>query len=319
MCTAISLPASDHYFGRNLDFEHSFGEKITLTPRRFPFHGEKKEHYAMIGTALPLHNSPLYFDATNEAGLSMAGLLFPGTAHYFPPTPGKENIASYQLIPHILGQCKTVSEARRLLEQINITDESFSPELPPSPLHWLLADKDQTLTLEQTTSGLTVYENPVGVLTNNPTFDMQLLTLQNYAALTTHSPKTLFSGSLDYVPYSKGLGALGLPGDLSSMSRFARACFTKLHAVFEDSEEKKVTQFFHVLQSVSQTKGCVRTPDGYEKTIYASCCNTSRGIYYYRTYYNSHIYGIDMHREDLDSKTIKIFPMTDAEPLTIQN
>ena len=88
MCTAITYKTKHHYFGRNLDLEVSYGEKVTITPRNFPFHFRKvkdlKYHYAMIGVATVVDNVPLYYDATNEKGLSMAGLNFPGNADYKP-------------------------------------------------------------------------------------------------------------------------------------------------------------------------------------------------------------------------------------------
>ena len=96
MCTAISYKTSDHYFGRNLDWEFSFGEKITITPRnfklRFKNQPDVKNHYAIIGMALTENNYPLYFDATNEHGLSIAGLgsslwrmNSPNSSPMFPP------------------------------------------------------------------------------------------------------------------------------------------------------------------------------------------------------------------------------------------
>ena len=124
MCTAISLTTQDHYFGRNLDLEYSYTESITITPRNFPFSFRQKkaisQHYAMIGTAFVQDNYPLYYDATNEKGLSMAGLNFPENAYYFPPEEDKDNITPYEFIPWILGQCATVSEARMLLDKIDI-------------------------------------------------------------------------------------------------------------------------------------------------------------------------------------------------------
>ncbi len=318
MCTAVSLSAGDHYFGRNLDYEHSFGEKIVLTPKLFPLCSET-EHYAIIGTALPVNNYPLYFDAVNESGLCMAGLLFPGLAHYHPPRPDKENIPSYELIPRILARYKTVSEARRFLKQVNITNESFSSDLSPSPLHWLIADKKESLTVEQTNDGLFLYENPLGVLTNSPAFPMQVCMLNNYLSVSAKEPENRFSDAISLTPYSRGMGGLGLPGDLSSMSRFTRASFTKLNAVFNGREEEKVHQFFHVLQSVFQVKGCAQVGKEFEQTNYSVCYNATQGIYYYKTYDNSCIRGIDMNRETLLSDKLKIFPMTESEPIAMQN
>ena len=119
MCTALAMSGKDRYFGRNLDLEYSYIETITITPRNFPFAFRKKEtiahHYAMIGTAYVRDGYPLYYDATNEKGLSMAGLNFPGNAVYKPYVIGRENVAPFELIPWILGQCATVKEAKEKL------------------------------------------------------------------------------------------------------------------------------------------------------------------------------------------------------------
>ena len=86
MCTAITYKTKDHYFGRNLDFEISYGEMVVITPRNYPFkfrkHQEINKHYSIIGMGIVADNYPLYFDATNEKGLSMAGLNFPQNADY---------------------------------------------------------------------------------------------------------------------------------------------------------------------------------------------------------------------------------------------
>ncbi len=323
ICTAISVTVGDHYFGRNLDYEHKFGEKVVITPRNYPFvfqNGkEMKHHYAMIGMALPYEGYPLYFDATNEKGLSMAGLNFPGYAEYGNGEDDKENIASFELIPWILGQCQRVKEAEELLKKLCITKDAFRENLPTTPLHWLVADKHRAITLEQTRDGLRIYENPVGVLTNSPTFDIQLFGLRNYLSVTSEEPENRFSEEIHLQPYSRGMGGLGLPGDLSSMSRFVRASFTKLNAIYGESEEEVISQFFHILYAVYQTKGCAKVGEEYEMTNYSSCCNTDRGIYYYTTYHNSRIYGVDMNRENLEGDTIITHSLAGIEPITIQN
>lgn len=313
MCTAISLYDKDHYFGRNLDFHYDFGETITITPRNYRFLFKNGTgiscHYAIIGTALVSCDYPLYFDAVNEKGLGMAGLYFPQNAIYNKISFDKINVASFELIPWILSQCKTVDDAKKLLSDINITDEAFSEDMKPSPLHWFIADKEKSITLEQTSMGVNVYENSVGVLTNNPTFDVQMLNLVNYMQLSTEEPQNNFYKNLCLAPYSRGMGAIGLPGDNSSMSRFVRACFMKLNSVSGDAEEERVHQFFHILYSVYQQRGVVRIDDAFEITHYTSCINATKGIYYYTTYNNNTINAVDMHKENLNSDRIISYEM----------
>jgi len=327
MCTAITYRTKNHYFGRNLDLEHSYRETVTVTPRNYPFRFRKtralEHHFAIIGMAYVSGGYPLYYDATNEAGLSMAGLHFPENADYKPYCEGKDNVAPFELIPWVLGQCKTVSDAETLLQTINLLAEDFSRELPLSPLHWMVADKTRAITLESVKSGIKIYENPVGVLTNNPTFDYHLFHLQNFMHLTNREPKNTFAGenpALQLFPYSRGMGALGLPGDASSASRFVRACFVKLNSVSNDSEAESVSQFFHILKSVEMPNGCVRLGNGlYERTVYSSCCNTDRGIYYYTTYENSGINAVDLHKEDLQGRNLTSYLLKLAPSINFQN
>ena len=220
MCTAVTYKTRDHYFGRNLDMESLHQETITVTPRNYPFSfrktGTMEHHFAMIGMAYIADGYPLYYDATNEKGLSMAGLHFPQNADYKPYCGGKDNIAPFELIPWILGQCSTVSQVEKMLGKLNLLHEDFSEALPLSPLHWMISDRERSVTLESVKEGIRVYDNPVGVLTNNPPFEVHLLHLNNYMHLTSHDPENTFAGKNDFLklePYSHGMGAIGLPGD----------------------------------------------------------------------------------------------------------
>ncbi len=299
MCTAITFSSRDHYFGRTLDYEKSFGESVVITPRnyKFPFH----TCHAIIGMAHVANDYPLYYDAVNEAGLGMAGLNFPGNAYYNDVQMGMQNVASYELIPFILGQCSDVEEARMVLENINITSKSFAEHLQPTPLHWLVADKDKSLVVEQTQEGMHLYDNSIGVLTNNPPFESQMYHLCQYMNLTSEPPQNRFAKKVHLEAYSRGMGAMGLPGDVSSPSRFVRAAFAKHNSVCGQTEEESVSQFFHIMGTVEQVRGCVELEEGvYEITIYTSCCNMEKGIYYYTTYENRTIQKVDMYESDLN-------------------
>jgi len=324
MCTAITYRTKDHYFGRNLDLEYSYHETVTVTPRNYSFRfrrvGELDSHYAMIGMAYVVEEYPLYYDATNEKGLSMAGLNFPGNADYKEETPGKDNVAPFEFIPWILGRCATVGEAKELLARINLVRIDFSRELPLSPLHWIISDREESIVVESVKDGLKVYDDPVGVLTNNPAFAYHMLNLTNYMALSAEDPRNTFAPGVALETYCRGMGAMGLPGDLSSASRFVKAAFTRCNAHSGESEEESISQFFHILGSVEQQRGCVRMGEGkYELTIYSSCCNTDKGIYYYVTYDNRQISAVDMHRCDLDGSGLTSYPLIKEQQIRFQN
>ncbi len=323
MCTAATYKTKDCYFGRNLDYEFSYNETVTITPRNYPFSfralGRIDSHYAMIGMAFVQDGYPLYYDATNEVGLSIAGLNFPGNARYLAFDGDKRNVAPFEFIPYILATCKDLSEAKAALSYINVYDENFSDALPHSPLHWLISDREGSVVVEPLSSGVKVYDDPVGVLTNNPTFDFHMTNLCNYLNLTRDEPTSRFAEGYALTPYSRGMGGIGLPGDLSSASRFVKATFTKLNSISSEGEVESVSQFFHILGSVEQQMGCCKVAKGFEHTIYSSCCNVDKGIYYYTTYNNSRIIGVDMHAEDLDGRALRSYPLVKQDELFIQN
>lgn len=324
MCTAATYKTNDFYFGRTLDYEFSYGEEIVVMPRNFPLAfrhmGQNNHHYALIGMAHLAGSTPLFYDAINEKGLGMAGLNFVGNADYKPFAQGSDNVAPYEFIPWILGQCTSVTEARVLLGKINLVNTPFSETLPLAQLHWIIADRQESITVESVKDGLKVYDNPVGVMTNNPPFDMQLHNLTNYMGLSVKSPVNQFSQKLPLNTYSRGMGALGLPGDLSSQSRFVRVAFVKMNSVSGHSESESVSQFFHILGSVDQQRGCCDVgEEQYEYTIYTSCCNASKGIYYYTTYENHQINAVDMHRENLDGESLARYPLILGEHINLQN
>lgn len=273
-----------------------------------------------MGMAHITENYPLYYDAVNEKGLCIAGLNFVGNAHYREKEKGKDNIAQWEFIPWIMGQCATVNDARELLDRINFLAEPFSPHFPMAQLHWIISDKNSSITVESVKDGIFVYDNPVGVLTNNPPFPFQMFNLNNYMRLSIDTPKNYFSEQIRLNAYSRGMGAIGLPGDLSSMSRFVRVAFTKMNSLSENDEKSSVSQFFHILGSVEQQRGCCRLADGkYEISIYTSCCNADRGIYYYKTYDNYSIVGVDMNREDLNGEALISYKLMTDKALEIQN
>lgn len=318
MCTAISYLAGDHYFGRTLDLEYTYGESVTVTPRNFPFsyhaHPLQGSHYAIIGIAAVMDGYPLYYDAVNEHGLCMAGLNFTTDALYHPHTHGMRNLAPYELIPWILGNCQTVAEAREELKRIQLLDIPFREDLPLAKLHWMLSDRRESIVAEPMADGLHLYNNPVGVLTNHPAFPCQMEHLTLYRNLSPKEEPCRFSDAVCFRAGSRGMGALGLPGDFSSTSRFVRAAFASLNAIKPDDNSEAVSQCFHILRSVEQIEGCVRLEHGMERSQYTVCVNADRGIYYYQIYHSHGVGAVSLRSENLDGYALLSYPLT-ATPL----
>lgn len=323
MCTCIVIKEKDKYFGRNLDLEYTFNECVAITPRNYPFHFRNKEvihhHYAMIGMATVVEGYPLYAEAMNEKGLAMAGLNFPGNAHYFSWDDRKNNITPFELIPYLLSKYSKVEEVRLALENIQLLDESFKKEMPLAPLHWMITDGVDSVIIESTKDGLHVYDDIYGVLTNNPPYEYHKWNMYNYLHMSPAYPDNKVSRHVDLKPYGNGFGSIGIPGDCSPASRFVRACFVKDNSVFGDDEEENITQFFHILDAVSMVKGSVLTQEGkMDYTTYSCGMNLTRGMYYYKTYENNQITCMKLFNRDLDTEKLYTFELNRKQNMDIR-
>lgn len=311
MCTAICDGA---LFGRTLDLESSFSESAVITPRKFPFsflyEGENKSHYAIIGIAHVARGVPLYYDAMNEKGLCAAALNFPNYATYSKPRGEGHNVASFELIPWLLSNAASVKEARELLLDTRITDDNFSHELRATPLHFIISDREESVVLEPTASGLRIYENPYGVMTNAPSFEYHTTYLKNFLPLTSMPPENKLCPTVPLAPFSRGMGAIGLPGDFSSSSRFVRAVFCKSHATKKADKRAEINRFFHLLDAVSVPLGCVKTEQGDDVfTVYSSCADMSTLTYRFTTYENRKIRAVSLPQSPLEGEELSVFSM----------
>lgn len=306
MCTAASFKNKNTYFGRTLDYEFSYGEKVTITPRNYPFEfrhlGLNNNHYAIIGMEHIHNDYPMYYDAMNEYGLGMAGLNFVGNAKYNEVIEGKENVAQFEFISFILSTCKNVLEAKNKIKEINLVKTPYNEYYPAAKLHWILRDTNDCIVVEAMEDGIHIYDNKTGSLTNNPPFNYQLENLKNYVSLNNDEPNKSFSFNEAF--YSRGMGSVGLPGDLTSQGRFVRVVYTAHFSVASPDENSSVNQFFHILESAWQTRGLCKINDKYEITIYASCMNLNEGIYYYKTYDNPQISAVYLKNENLNSSKL---------------
>lgn len=301
MCTAVGIGDGKRaFFGRNLDYERGFGESAVIIPRNFKIEmraeRDIESHYAIMGICHEEGGHPLMYDGSNEMGLCMAGLNFTRSCGYSDvPEDGKHAVAPFEFILWILAKCGNVTEAAELIEKTSIVDIPFDSRLPNSKLHYLIFGRDGGIAVEPTACGIKIYPDPVGVLTNEPEFPMQFLYLSNYSNLSVTPPGGgVFDGRVTEL-YSRGMGAIGLPGDGSSMSRFARAAFVRASSRCDPGEVPNVSRLFHILASVEQVRGtCILDNGEEESTLYSSCYSTDTATMYYRLY------------DDLSTRTLKM-------------
>ncbi len=290
MCTVINQTASYHLFGRTLDLSYTYGEEVVITPHAYPFsfrHQQPNRPTSpMMGIAHVSNGYPLYYDAMNTHGLCMAALRFPTYTMYHPYQKGKQNLASFEVIPYVLGQCHTMQEALKLLQDTNITPDAYSPQLPPTPLHWMLSDGECSVVLESTQSGVEIYSNPAHVMTNAPTFDIQQIRLD---VMTKEQQ---------------------LPGDMSSTSRLVRGVYANTHTCHEDNLKDEICRFFHVMGMVSVPKGCWMDDDQRPVyTVYTSCGHPPSMTYHVSTYDDPHVRSVSAKTQHLWGNTLVKFPI----------
>ncbi len=318
MCTSILMKGENSYFGRNMDLHYPLQNNVIITPRKYPFlfreAGEVDEHFAIIGMGMVRDGYPLYFEAANEHGLAMAGLNFPSNAFYSDKLDEeKENISPFELIPWVLSFCETVDDAEALLRKTHICAINFSSEIPLSPLHWHIADKDRSIVFEVTERGQMIYKNPVNVMTNNPPFDFHLQNLAHYLNLVNKNRENIFS-DMGIQPFSGGFGAIGLPGDFSSTSRFVKASF-----LLANSNESSPSQFFHILDSVAMVKGSIKVDGSDDVTLYSAVIDLENSVYYYKTIKNNRICAVRMSSVPLDRSELCIYEADEEQDICFKN
>ena len=313
MCTVIAMHGNPFLFGRNMDMDCGFGERVIVTPRNYPFLFRKgavmRQHYAMIGMGAVREGYPLYADAVNEKGICMAGLHFPRSAVYAKEDQAeKASISPFELIPWVLGQCASVEEAGDLLSRTNLIDIPFDPKLPLTPLHWIVSDESGSIVLECMSDGMHLHKNPLGILTNEPPFPFHLFHLGEYLNLSPKNPSPIYG---DTVPIcGLGMGSRGLPGDYSSPSRFVKAAYLMLCSRPEGDTLSRVGQLFHILDAVAPVKGSVMTDGGSPHyTTYSCCMDAEQGLYYYQTFENRRIIAVSLHQCALHSCNLKEFSL----------
>ena len=305
MCTGLNLVTKngEHIFGRSLDVICSYGESINIVPRNFNWlnvvdNKSYKTKYAIIGMSIDVNNHPLFFDGTNEKGLAGAGLNFLSFAKFSEEAiEGKNNISASDFLLWALGNFSNLEELKTALENLNLVNKGINEKISVQGLHWIFTDlTGKSIVVENMEDGMHVYDNLVGVLTNDPTFPWQITNLNQYVPLSAEEPSKKKIVDLNISPYGHGLGMCGMPGDYSQAA------------------------FFKILSTVNIPKGSEREKNGHMNyTSYKSAMCQESGTYYYTTYDNRRINAVSLFKEDLDSKEIINFKLNKEEDILFQN
>ena len=274
MCTAIAFGKENRLFGRNLDVEGGYDEGLIAIPG---IYGKN----AAIGIGVIDKKGPLLFDGINSSGLYVCALNFTESG-VLPRTRAEKSATYHDLLPYlVLTECTNVKEARALIES-----RVFIASQGGARLHFFISDKRESIAVEPHRGGMRILDNPAEILTNEPPLPYHLTRLREYGGLSPYPP-TVMEGLRR--PFSKGAGAMGLPGDTSSSSRFVRGYFLKEWATGEGDP----LVLMRILTSLSVIKGCVREKEGMQYTHYTSVAEADNFHYHYLMHDSSEVTTVD--------------------------
>lgn len=255
MCTALSIRSKNDkwFFGRNMDLTYNFNQSVIIIPRNYKFQDKVTgniitNNRAIIGMGTVIDDHPAIADAMNENGLACAGLNFAGYAYFEKEiVKGKINIAPYDFIQWVLSNHDTVDEVKNEIKNIELVDVPINDKTPVPTLHWMIADKTgKSIVVEKTKNKFAVYDNTVGVMTNNPTFDWHLTNLNEYIKIKPNQPKETNWSNQELKALGVGAGTLGIPGDFASVSRFIRIAYIRNNMPNIEDNITAITQFSYV-------------------------------------------------------------------------
>lgn len=325
-CTGITLRAADNavVLARTIEWGGSdLNSQYVIVPRGYRQQslcpggeGGMKftARYGYVGLAV--EQKEFVAEGLNEAGLSAGLFYFPGYGQYeaYDPALSATSIADLQLVSWLLGECATVDEVKAALDRVHVV--AVDPRA--STVHWRFADlSGRQVVLEIVGGELHFYDNPLGVLTNSPGFEWQLMNLNNYVNLFPGSAPARQLGGLRLSQFGAGSGFLGLPGDVTPPSRFVRAAFYQAATPLAADAAEAVLQGFQILNNFDIPVG-IEFADGKvpasipSATQWTSATDPANRRIYYRTMWNSAIRCIDLRQVDFARTAYQARPL-DAE------
>lgn len=331
-CTGIMLKTKDGSIvhGRTVEFGITIDTSVVVVPRGYEFIGRTPKgdglkyaaKYAAIGAIA--FTDVKVLDGLNEAGLAAGAFYFPTFAEYTPVTAENQakGLSPGDFPNWLLTQFATVEEVRKAIEnnEVVVTPtvlEGWGPETPP--FHWIVYDKTgASIVIEPVDGKLVIHDNPLGVMSNSPTFDWHMTNLRNYIALNPRNVPPITIDGQTFHQLGQGSGMLGLPGDFTPPSRFIRAAVFSTTAIPSDNAEKGIEQVFHILNNFDIPVGVAREEsEGVMHTDYTmlTMARDPQNLrYYYKTYDDQTIRMVGMKEFDLDAKTIKILSTKSEQP-----
>ncbi len=332
MCTGIRLIAQDGavVYARTMEFAQNMESNVLVIPRNYTIKSLEQEEkkgwewaskYAVVGAnAMGVIG---IVDGVNEVGLAGGLFYFSGYAGYQPINDdAKSSIAPWELMTWILTNFKSVGEVKRMLPLIKVVDVVFGPWGITPPVHAIVHDASgQSLVIEYVQGELHMHDNPLGVITNAPTFDWHITNLKNYISLSAENITQIKINDIALTPLSQGSGMLGLPGDFTSPSRFVRAVAFSQSVLPSKGADSARESIFHVLNLFDIPLGVVREKERdstthYNYTQWTSASDLQNARYYWHTHNNRQVHMVDLKKMDLNAKTHMVILMQHADEIT---
>ena len=336
-CTSFLLDAADggKIYGRTMEFGLDLQSQLIVVPRKLALTGTGPDGSAGSGLAWTTKYGvagangiglPIVVDGINEAGLAGGLLYLPNVAVYqdVPPGEARKSVASYELLLYVLTNFATVAEAKAGIPKIKVNRSSQAVFKMPVPVHMTLHDATgASIVVEYVGGTLHIHDNPTTVMTNAPTFDWHITNLNNYLNLSLTDPAPKKIGTMEFAPPSTGTGMLGLPGDMSSPSRFVRAFIYARSAPIAKTSSEAVGVAFHILNNFDIPPGTIRTQAGsnagggvagIETTEWMAVSDLKNRRYYIRTYAGHETRMFDLMKAKLDAPTITYISLDATNP-----
>ncbi len=309
-CTGIRLVAKDGgvIAARSLEFGLDLHSEVMVVPAGTALTGtlpdggkgiSYKTKYGFVGANA--EGMPVIADGMNDQGLYVGLFYFPGYASYTEAT--KDN-AARAMAPHeyanwLLGNFATVEEVKANFNKVVLLPVVFEAIEQVMPVHFVVHDRSgKSVVIEPLNQSLKIYDNPLGVVTNSPTFDWHMTNLRNYVNLTATNVPPLDLGAIKLAEFGQGSGLRGIPGDFTPPSRFVRAVAFSQSAIRSDTAPQAVLQAFHLLNNFDIPYGAVREVDNgqmhAEATVWTSAADLKNLRWYFKTYDDQSIRSVDL-------------------------
>lgn len=304
MCTAINFLNQKHenVFGRTMDFHYTLDPRLVAFPAGASWENTLgqicTDRYGIAGIVRHSRNIYIMFDGVNEKGLAGGTLYFRGYSDFPQPSQqgDKSQIPALDFLHYALGSCMSLDDLRLLLTESILVGIRDSLTGTIAPIHWMFTDlSGESLVVEQTRSGLNVYENPVGVMTNSPDFSWQMTNLRNYMEAAPEQDGQTDWNGFRMEPFGQANGTSVLPGGYTPPARFVRTVYQKLHMVQPEGMDESVIAGFHVLEGVTLPNGVVKTDnETFDYTQYTAMIDLPNQVYYFKTYENPQMIRVDV-------------------------